>query len=299
MDEIKTGIYFLGVVHANALTAVWYFIITNVYIAITFLCMLYVFNMQNLIAEDEYVRPVRRMSEVEGYQYEEGKLHGLTSDIVMLSLDKERTKLLVTYGVNLLLLVLCLLFESRIQLFALMMMWIVGAFSVWRLEGDRKEMCDKIETHAFAFVFATLTLKFLITQLMGTSSSDLSRALGVALPATTMYSISNYVPMLFMIFRFQRTISASSGKGTPSRRTTATSTRGEARSCAQGTRTSRRRRTIRTIRCEEPAKGKERFSCTNAKKNRDFQTHKKRSFGTKPWLLFLCPAIRQSARETL
>ena len=200
MDEIKTGIYFLGVVHANALTAVWYFIITNVYIAITFLCMLYVFNMQNLIAEDEYVRPVRRMSEVEGYQYEEGKLHGLTSDIVMLSLDKERTKLLVTYGVNLLLLVLCLLFESRIQLFALMMMWIVGAFSVWRLEGDRKEMCDKIETHAFAFVFATLTLKFLITQLMGTSASDLSRALGVALPATTMYSISNYVPMLFMIF---------------------------------------------------------------------------------------------------
>lgn len=200
MEEIKSGIYFLGVIHANALTAVLYFILTNVFIAITFLCMLYVFNMQNLIAEHEYVRPVRRMSETEGYEDDEEHLHGLTSDIVMLSLSKERAKLLGVYGVNLFLLVLCLIFESRIQLFALMMMWIVGAFSVWRLEGDRKEMCDKIETHSFAFVFATLTLKFLITQLMGTSTSDLSRSLGVALPATTMYSISNYVPMLFMIF---------------------------------------------------------------------------------------------------
>ena len=200
MEEIKNGIYFLGVVHANALTAVWYFILTNVYIAVTFVCMLYVFNMQNLIAEHEFIRPVRRMSEVEGYREEEGHLNGLTSDIVMLSISKERAKLLGVYGVNILLLILCLLFESRIQLFALMMMWIVGAFSVWRLEGDRKEMCDRIEAHSFGFVFATLTLKFLISQLMGSSTSDISRALGVALPATTMYSISNYVPMLFMIF---------------------------------------------------------------------------------------------------
>lgn len=159
MEEIKNGIYFLGVVHANALTAVWYFILTNVYIAVTFICMLYVFNMQNLIAEHEFVRPVRRMSEVEGYREEEGHLNGLTSDIVMLSISKERAKLLGVYGVNILLLILCLLFESRIQLFALMMMWIVGAFSVWRLEGDRKEMCDRIEAHSFGFVFATLTLK--------------------------------------------------------------------------------------------------------------------------------------------
>ena len=29
MEEIKDAIYFLGVVHANALTAVWYFILTQ------------------------------------------------------------------------------------------------------------------------------------------------------------------------------------------------------------------------------------------------------------------------------
>ena len=124
---------------------------------------------------------------------------GLADNIVALTLNKERLKLIGLYATITILLVISFLYATEIILYMSVLMWVVGAFSVWLLKGDRKEMATTIENYSLGYFVSLLLLKIIISILIGTPVSSWSRSFGVSLPSNATGTITGYLPMLYMI----------------------------------------------------------------------------------------------------
>lgn len=199
MDAIRDLLYFIYVIHQNAFVSLYYFVITNMAFVLLLFCMLYVFNVKNTIAERETIRPIRRHMGQAPYRPSQQKWGGLDEDIVLMTLSKERSKLIGFYIAILISAFICFFFATKVVLYMLTAMWVVGALSVKLLEGDQKEMADKIENYALGYCLILIVIKIMISLVVGTPMSEWSRSLGVALPAAASGTISGYLPMMFMI----------------------------------------------------------------------------------------------------
>lgn len=199
MDALKEIFYFIYVIHQNAFITLGYFVMTNVAFVILMLCMLYVFNFQNTFVEKETLRPLRRQMTKDPYRMEQGRWGGLDEDIILSTLSKERLTLIRNYAIILALILICFFFATRVVLYMITMMWIVGVISVYMLKGDRKEMADNIEKYSMGYCAILIVLKIMIQLVIGTPMSEWSRSLGVALPASAMGTLSGYLPMMFLI----------------------------------------------------------------------------------------------------
>ncbi len=199
MDFLSDLFYFIYVVHRNAFVAFGHFIVTNLAFAILFFCILYVFNRQNVIVERETIRPIRRTLSSSPHRTEQSQWGGEPDDIVLSSINKMRFRLIVTYAAIILSILICFFFATRVVLYMLTAMWVVGALSVLLLKGDRKEMADNIQNWSLGYCLVLIVIKIMISLVIGTPVGEWSRSLGVALPASAAGTLSGYLPMMFLI----------------------------------------------------------------------------------------------------
>ena len=189
-------LYFIYVIHQNALVAFGHFLMTNVAFAVMLFCMVYVFDKQNIIVERETIRPIRRMTseQIHGYQW-----GGLDDDIVLTTVNKARVRLILTYLAILVSILICFFFATRVVLYMIAFMWCVGALSVYLLKGDRKEMAEMIQNWSLGYCLILIALKIMISLVIGTPVTEWSRSLGVSLPASAAGTLTGYLPMMFLI----------------------------------------------------------------------------------------------------
>lgn len=133
---------------------------------------------------------------------EQGQFGGLSDDIVMTTLSKERSKLIGLYIAVLATIIICFLFATKVVLYMITLMWIVGALSVKLMKGDREEMADKIRNYSLGYCLILIFIKIMISLAIGTPISEWSRSLGVALPASAAGTLQGYLPMMFLIMTF-------------------------------------------------------------------------------------------------
>ncbi len=192
-------LYFIYAIHQNALVSLGYFLMTNLAFAIMIFCMVYVFDKQNVIVERETVRPIRRVFANSPSHPQPSQWGGLDDDIVLSSVNKARAKLILTYFFILASALICFFFATRVVLYMLTAMWVVGALSVLILKGDRKEMSDAIQNWSLGYCLILIMIKVMISLVIGTPVSEWSRSLGVALPASAQGTLTGYLPMMFLI----------------------------------------------------------------------------------------------------
>ena len=202
MDMLSDIFYLIYVIHQNAFIALYHFVITNVAFVALFMCMMYVFNKQNEIVENETLRPMRRTMTHSPYGPKPAQFGGLSDDIVMNTLSTERIKLMGTYLAIILSVLACFFFATKVVLYMITIMWIVGALSVKLLKGDREEMAGKIQNYSLGYCLILIMIKIMISLVIGTPISEWSRSLGVALPASASGTLSGYLPMMFLIMTF-------------------------------------------------------------------------------------------------
>ena len=124
---------------------------------------------------------------------------GLSDDIVMNTLSTERIKLMGTYLAIIISVLACFFFATKVVLYMITIMWIVGALSVRMLRGDREEMANTIQNYSLGYCLILIMIKIMISLVIGTPMSEWSRSLGVALPASASGTLSGYLPMMFLI----------------------------------------------------------------------------------------------------
>lgn len=202
MDMIQDMLYLLYVVHQNAFISLYHFVITNLAFVIMFMALMYVFNTQNAILERENLRPMRRTMEHAPYGPSPANVGGLADDIVMATLSHERLKLIGLYAGIIVAILVCFFCATRVVLYMLTLMWVIGALSVKLLKGDREDMASKIQNYSLGYCLILLVVKLMISFVVGTPMSEWSRSLGVALPAAASGTLSGYLPMMFLILTF-------------------------------------------------------------------------------------------------
>lgn len=202
MDMIKDIFYLIYVIHQNAFISLYHFVITNVAFVILFMAILYVFNRQNVILERQTLRPMRRTMEHYPYGPQPAQFGGLADDIVMATLSHERLKLIGIYAAIIISVLVCFFFATKVVLYMITFMWVVGALSVKFMKGDREEMANKIQNYSLGYCLILITIKIMIGFVIGTPLSEWSRTLGVALPAAASGTLSGYLPMMFLILTF-------------------------------------------------------------------------------------------------
>ena len=191
--------YTLYVIHQNAFISLYHFVLTNLAFVVMFAAILYVFNAQNFIVEKRTLRPVRRSMEKFPYGPKPAQVGGLADDIVQNTLSKERINLIGLYAAIIVTILLCFFMATKVVLYMLTLMWVVGAISVKIMEGDREEMANTIQKYSLGYCLLLLLVKLMINFVVSTPASDWSRALGVALPQTTAATLSGYLPTMFLI----------------------------------------------------------------------------------------------------
>ena len=202
MDMIQDLIYLIYVIHQNAFISLYHFVLTNIAFVILFMAIMYVFNQQNAILERQTLRPMRRTMEHYPYGPQPEQFGGLVDDIVMATLSHERLKLIGIYLAIIISVLICFFFATRVVLYMITFMWVVGAISVKFLKGDREEMAAKIQNYSLGYCLLLITIKIMIGFVIGTPMSEWSRALGVSLPAAASGTLSGYLPMMFLIISF-------------------------------------------------------------------------------------------------
>ena len=202
MDTISNVFYLIYVIHQNAFITLYRFVITNISIVLLIMSMLYVFNKRNEIVESETIRPLRRTTGISPTGPEQGQFGGLSEDIIMATLSKERIKLIGLYFSILITALICFFFATKVVLYMTTLMWVVGALSVKLLRGDREEMANKIENYSLGYCLILIMIKIMISLVVGTPISEWSRSLGVALPASAAGTLTGYLPMMFLIMTF-------------------------------------------------------------------------------------------------
>lgn len=202
MDGLESLIYYIYIIHQNAAVAVYHFLLTNLAFCLLLFCMFYVFNKQNILVERETIRPIRRSMSSSPYHPQQKQWGGLSEDIVLATLSKERIKLIALYGVIFGTILICFFFATTVVLYMITAMWIVGALSVRLMEGDRKEMSESIQNYSLGYTIMLILLKILIGIVVNTPASEWSRSLGVTLPASAVGTLSGYLPMMFLIMTF-------------------------------------------------------------------------------------------------
>lgn len=189
----------LYVIHQNAFVTLSHFVVTNLAFMIMFVAILYVFNSQNAYVEKRTLRPMRRTMEQYPYGPKPAQMGGLADDIVQNTLSKERMNLIILYAAILVTALLCFFMATKVVLYMLTMMWVTGALSVKLMKGDQEEMAETIQKYSLGYCLILMLVKVMITFVVSTPTSDWSRALGVALPATTASTLSGYLPTMFLI----------------------------------------------------------------------------------------------------
>ena len=202
MDMVTDIFYLIYVIHQNAFIALYHFVITNVAFVILFLSMLYIFNKQNERVERENLRPLRRTMSRAPYGPKPEQFGGLDEDVVMNTLTNERLKLMGTYAAIIISVLICFFFATKVVLYMVTFMWVVGALSVRLLKGDREEMAKTIQNYSLGYCLILVVIKIMISLVIGTPISEWSRSLGVALPASAAGTLSGYLPMMFLILTF-------------------------------------------------------------------------------------------------
>lgn len=202
MDTISDMIYLLYVIHQNAFITLYHFVITNLMFVVLLMCIFYVFDKQNENIERETIRPLRRGGNSAPYSPTPAQFGGLANDIVMATLSKERAKLLGMYAAILIAVIACFLFATKVVIYMVTLMWIVGALSVKLLKGDREEMASKIQNYSLGYCLILIVIKIMISMVIGTPVSEWSRALGVSLPTNAAGTLAGYLPMMFLIMTF-------------------------------------------------------------------------------------------------
>lgn len=199
MDAIREFFYMLYVIHQNAFVTLSHFVITNLAFVIMFVAIMYVFNSQNEFVEKRTLRPMRRTMEQYPYGPRPAEVGGLADDIVQNTLTKERIHLIGLYAAIIVTILLCFFMATRVVLYMLTMMWVVGALSVKLMRGDREEMAETIQKYSLGYCLILMLIKVMINFIVSTPASEWSRALGVALPQSTAATISGYLPTMFLI----------------------------------------------------------------------------------------------------
>lgn len=199
MDTIRDFLYLLYVIHQNAITTLSHFVITNVTFIILLAAILYVFNVQNKFVERTTLRPLRRTMSHYPYGPKPAQVGGLAEDIVQNELSGERLRLLKLYAAIIATILLCFFMATKIVLYMLTIMWVVGVVSIHEMKGDQEEMANTIQKYSLGYCLILMLLKLMINFVVATPASDWSRALGVALPQTAAATISGYLPTMFMI----------------------------------------------------------------------------------------------------
>ena len=199
MESLKEFIYLFYAWNHNALISIMYFLKINWAFALYFMSAIYVFDKRSTILEKETIKPFRRTLTPESKPILPHSFEGLADNIVAITLNKERLNLIARYAVISLLLIINFFYSTEVILYMTVLMWIVGAISVWLLKGDRKEMATTIENYALGYLFGLLLLKIMISIVVGMPMSSWSRSFGVALPSNATGTITGYLPMLYMI----------------------------------------------------------------------------------------------------
>ena len=202
MDTLTDIFYLIYVIHQNAFISLLHFVITNIAFVVLLFAMMYVFNAKNAILERETLRPMRRTMEHYPYGPAPEQFGGLADDIVMATLSQERVKLMALYLGIIISTLACFFFATKVVLYMITLMWIVGALSVKMLKGDREEMANKIQNYSLGYCLILILIKVMIGFVIGTPVSEWSRSLGVALPAAASGTLSGYLPMMFLILTF-------------------------------------------------------------------------------------------------
>ena len=192
-------LYFIYVIHQNALVSFGHFLMTNLAFAILLFCVVYVFDRQNIFVERTTVRPMRRIFATGQGHPERSQWGGDDDDIVLSTVNKARANLILTYLAILVTILICFFFATRVVLYMITLMWVVGAASVFLLKGDRKEMADMIQNWSLGYCLILIALKVMIALVIGTPVSEWNRSLGVSLPATAAGTLTGYLPMMFLI----------------------------------------------------------------------------------------------------
>ncbi len=196
ITNIENLLYFVYVIHYNAFIVLYHFVLTNIMILIMGFCMFYVFGKKNTLLEQSAIRPYRKSMGTDYYG------NNILDDVVMATLSQERLKIIGVYVAILASTLVCFLFATRVVLYMMTLMWIVGALSVRLMKGDREEMANKIQNYSLGYCLILIMIKIMISLAIGTSMSDWSRSLGVALPASAAGTIQGYLPMMFLIMTF-------------------------------------------------------------------------------------------------
>lgn len=202
MDTLMDIFYLIYVIHENAFITLYRFVLMNIAFVLLFMCILYVFNKQNEIVERETIRPLRRSTGQYPTGPEQEQFGGLSEDIVMATLSKERMKLIGIYIAILVSVLVCFFFATKVVLYMITFMWVIGAISVKLLKGDREEMANKIQNYSLGYCLILIVIKIMISLVIGTPVSEWSRSLGVALPASAAGTLTGYLPMMFLIMTF-------------------------------------------------------------------------------------------------
>ena len=168
MDMIQDLIYLIYVIHQNAFISLYHFVLTNIAFVILFMAIMYVFNQQNAILERQTLRPMRRTMEHYPYGPQPEQFGGLVDDIVMATLSHERLKLIGIYLAIIISVLICFFFATRVVLYMITFMWVVGAISVKFLKGDREEMAAKIQNYSLGYCLLLITIKIMIGFVIGT-----------------------------------------------------------------------------------------------------------------------------------
>ena len=199
METLREIFYMLYVIHQNAFVTLSHFVITNLAFVIMFAAILYVFNWQNEFVERRTLRPMRRTMEQYPYGPRPAQVGGLADDIVQNTLTKERLHLIGLYAAIIVSILICFFMATKVVLYMLTIMWVIGALSVKLMEGDREEMAGVIQNYSLGYCAILIMVKIMINFVVSTSASEWSRALGVALPQATAATISGYLPTMFLI----------------------------------------------------------------------------------------------------
>lgn len=142
---------------------------------------------------------MRRSMEQYPYGPRPAQTGGLAEDIVQNTLSKERMNLICLYAAIIGTILLCFFSATKVVLYMLTLMWVIGAISVKIMEGDREEMAETIQKYSLGYCLILMLVKLMINFIVGTSASEWSRALGVALPQTTAATLSGYLPTMFLL----------------------------------------------------------------------------------------------------
>ena len=202
MDTIHDLTHLLYAVHFNAAVSMKHFVMTNFTLVILFAAIFYVFNKQVGIVEAETLRPMRRTMEHSPYGPHPKEFGGLEGDVVRNTLCHERLKLLSIYAAIVVSILVCFFFATRVVLYMITLMWLVGAGSAKLLTGDREEMATKIQNYSLGYCLILILVKVMISLVVGTSTTEWSNSLGVALPAAASNTLTGYLPMMFLILTF-------------------------------------------------------------------------------------------------